>query len=118
MLYELLADVLAIAILVYILHEILNILLGRIYDSGIVAKLQHAQHRREYGVGEEEGQTLWKGMRSNQEVSNARLDQLKGGIQDIWLGLCGFFKRFANECAPEIKYYSYYTNTVDTFEAN
>lgn len=42
LLYELLADVLAIAILVHILHEVLDILLGRVDHSSVVAKLQHA----------------------------------------------------------------------------
>lgn len=55
---ELLADVLAVAILVDILHEVLDVLLGRIDHAGVVAELQHAQHRREYRVGEEEGETL------------------------------------------------------------
>lgn len=45
LLYELLANILTITILVYILHEILNILFGRIYHTGIVTELQHTQHR-------------------------------------------------------------------------
>lgn len=42
---ELLADVLAVPILVHILHKVLDILLGRINHSSVVAELQHSQHR-------------------------------------------------------------------------
>ena len=33
-------------------------LFRRIDDPGVVSKLQHPQHRREYAVGQEEGQAL------------------------------------------------------------
>lgn len=111
LLYELLTNVLAIAILVHILHKVLDILFGRINHSSIVTKLQHAQHSREYRVGKKEGKTLQESWRQRETRDGQRL--VKDSCSSLCgqetgsfgLGLCGFIKRFANECAPEIKLY-------------
>lgn len=55
---ELLADVLAVPVLVHVLHKVLDVDLGRVDDAGVVPELQHPEDGREDRVRQEERQTL------------------------------------------------------------
>lgn len=54
----LVGQILLVPRLVHVLHEVLDVGLRRVYHARVVAELQHAQHRREDRVRQEERQPL------------------------------------------------------------